>query len=138
MPSEKFEHVNGYSEIHKKNEFQNIKNLFFSKISPFFLHSNKYWGWGAEDDDKYRRVFQFGRYHLVRPDINVARYKMITHVHEVSNKANPDRNRLLAGWRSRVEEDGYKQLSYEVKSRKLATIYENILVDIGDKPSAGR
>ena len=74
----------------------------------------------------YRRVFQFGRFHLVRPDINVARYKMITHVHEVSNKANPDRNRLLAGWHSRVEEDGYKQLSYEVKSRKLITIYENI------------
>lgn len=109
LPPQKFEHINGYS--------------------------NKYWGWGGEDDDMYRRVFNYGKYKLIRPDINLARYKMITHVHESSNKANPDRFRLLQTWKGRVQTDGYNSLKYEVKSRSFHGIFEKIIVDIGEKPN---
>ena len=49
--------------------------------------SNDYWGWGGEDDDLSTRVSLAG-YKISRYPENIARYKMIKHSHESSNKMN--------------------------------------------------
>jgi len=40
--------------------------------------SNKFWGWGGEDDDMSNRVRVHG-YHISRYPATIARYKMMPH-----------------------------------------------------------
>ncbi|MCL4140316.1 UNVERIFIED_CONTAM: hypothetical protein GTU68_011913 [Idotea baltica] len=47
--------------------------------------SNKYWGWGSEDDDLSRRV-SFKKLSMWRYPINIARYKMLIHKPSAVNK----------------------------------------------------
>ena len=55
-------------------------------------YSNKFWGWGGEDDDMRRRV-EFHNLTVTRYEEVVARYKMINHKQE---EQNPARNSILA------------------------------------------
>ncbi|KAK6046758.1 N-acetyllactosaminide 3-alpha-galactosyltransferase [Cooperia oncophora] len=50
--------------------------------------SNRYWGWGGEDDDMYKRVIMAG-YKVDRYDAKFARYTMIRHGREKNNPDNP-------------------------------------------------
>ncbi|KAK6036264.1 N-acetyllactosaminide 3-alpha-galactosyltransferase [Cooperia oncophora] len=51
--------------------------------------SNRYWGWGGEDDDMYRRI-EFAGYKVERYNNIIARYTTIKHLHEPkSNPTNP-------------------------------------------------
>ena len=68
-------------------------------------NSNKYWGWGGEDDDMFARV-RSANYNILRPGANLARYKMIRHLRESSNVNNPDRFRLLKNAVERMSIDG--------------------------------
>ena len=52
--------------------------------------SNKYWGWGGEDDDMSNRIKYHGFY-ISRFPANVARYTMINHK---KDKPNPHRYAL--------------------------------------------
>lgn len=56
----------------------------FKKVNGF---SNKFWGWGGEDDDMSNRINQAG-YFISRYPINIARYKMLKHG---GSKGNPKR-----------------------------------------------
>ena len=47
IPGDKFEKINGYS--------------------------NMFWGWGGEDDDLYSRLFQYGKFKMVRADLSIGR-----------------------------------------------------------------
>ena len=105
IPPEKFKYVNGYS--------------------------NKYWGWGAEDDDMYRRLFKFGKFELSRSDPILGRMKMISHKREKSNSVNEKRRLLLNGWRRRMLKDGLSDLKYKVVRREDFGVFEKIIVDIG-------
>lgn len=49
--------------------------------------SNKYWGWGGEDDDMYSRLYSRG-YEITRPPDELARYKMCDHQRDKGNKLN--------------------------------------------------
>ncbi|VDK81325.1 unnamed protein product [Cylicostephanus goldi] len=51
-------------------------------------HSNRYWGWGGEDDDLYTRTYLAG-YDVERYNKTIARYKMIKHKQDVQNPKNP-------------------------------------------------
>ena len=55
--------------------------------------SNKFWGWGAEDDDMYNRI-KFHKLTVTRYQGGIARYKMIKHKQE---KPSPKRGILLSG-----------------------------------------
>ncbi|CAJ0588796.1 unnamed protein product, partial [Cylicocyclus nassatus] len=57
-------------------------------------HSNRYWGWGGEDDDIYTRTYLAG-YRVERYNNTIARYTMIRHGKDVENPVNPCRFSLL-------------------------------------------
>ena len=53
-----------------------LKEEQYTKINGF---SNKFLGWGGEDDDFRERVRVFGKYKITRPYSSYAKYKMIKH-----------------------------------------------------------
>lgn len=104
-------------------------------------YSNKYWGWGGEDDDMFARV-RSANYNILRPGANLARYKMIRHLRESSNVNNPDRFRLLKNAVERMSIDGLSSLEYTVKAIHSEWTHTVIDVDLGEpegreKQSAG-
>merc|ERR1712226_937788 len=117
--------------------FGGITQITGDKFTHVNGYPNNYWGWGGEDDDMYRRVFKYGKYTLVRPPANLARYKMITHAHESANKPNPDRFSMLKQALANRAGDGIAQLEYRVEKRVHDTVFERVIVDIGDKPKRG-
>ncbi|XP_061645771.1 beta-1,4-galactosyltransferase 3-like isoform X2 [Phyllopteryx taeniolatus] len=102
----------------------------FRKANGF---SNKFWGWGGEDDDFGNRVALSGM-KIVRPPVAIARYRMIKHGQDRGNEPNPQRFHLLErtgrDWRS----DGFNSLTYKLVSKDLRPLYTNLTVEIGEKP----
>ncbi|XP_062509771.1 beta-1,4-galactosyltransferase 2-like isoform X2 [Corticium candelabrum] len=90
-------------------------------------YSNKYWGWGGEDDDLYKRVVNNGMT-IMRPDAAVARYKMVRGTHHKTSKINPARFSLLSTATHRMKEDGLNSVSYKVTGRKEYQLYTKITV----------
>ncbi|XP_077557240.1 beta-1,4-N-acetylgalactosaminyltransferase bre-4-like [Haemaphysalis longicornis] len=88
--------------------------------------SNRYWGWGAEDDDMSYRLWNQG-FQIHRRPGNVARYASLKHV-----KATPSARRmgLLATWRQRWKEDGLNSLHYKRLDLLFKRLYTWILVDL--------
>ena len=76
----------------------------FVKINGY---SNKYWGWGGEDDDLLKRVKSVG-YKLMRPSSQVTRYTMMKHHRPKNSQPNPNRFRLIDEASKRWNEDGLK------------------------------
>lgn len=58
-----------------------LKTETFKYINGF---SNKFWGWGGEDDDLLKRVLHFGL-NFIRPDNETGRYTMVKHQTERPN-----------------------------------------------------
>ena len=69
------------------------------------MFSNRYWGWGGEDDDMFQRV-RSANLKILRPSPQLAKYKMIKHIRESSNTSNPDRFKLLKEALERMSIDG--------------------------------
>lgn len=104
-------------------------------------YSNRYWGWGGEDDDMFARV-RSANFKILRPPPNLARYKMIKHLRESTNVNNPDRFRLLKAAMERMSSDGLNSLTYTVKEIHSEWTHTMIDVDLGaqekvDLPSKG-
>ena len=96
--------------------------------------SNEFWGWGGEDDDFYNRLIA-NNYQIARPDPSIARYKMITHTHEVGNKKNDDRYEMLKKFKKEglkhYTRDGLSTLKYNLESREVVEgLFERIVVDV--------
>ena len=53
----------------------------FKKVNGY---SNKFWGWGNEDDDMYNRIMCAGM-EVTRPKMEIGRYKTIKHKQEIIN-----------------------------------------------------
>ncbi|XP_045109603.1 beta-1,4-galactosyltransferase 2-like [Portunus trituberculatus] len=79
----------------------------FKAINGF---SNKFWGWGGEDDDFFNRVRHHGL-KVSRYPRKVARYTMLSH-----KKANPNPDRLiiLRQGKSRFKTDGLNSINYQI------------------------
>ena len=96
----------------------------FIRVNGF---SNEYWGWGAEDDDLYRRL-GLHQMSVTQPDpLDLARYTMLSHK---KAKPNPDRFKKLNKAKSRANSDGLISLKYCRTQLKLKHLYTHILVDI--------
>ena len=96
----------------------------FIRINGF---SNEYWGWGAEDDDLYRRL-GLHQMTVTQPDpLELARYTMLSHK---KAKPNPDRFKKLNEAKSRANADGLISLKYCRTQLELKHLYTHILVDI--------
>ncbi|XP_033739975.1 beta-1,4-N-acetylgalactosaminyltransferase bre-4-like [Pecten maximus] len=98
----------------------------FVKINGF---SNKYFGWGGEDDDLSARVRSEG-FRVERYPMNIARYKMFKHQHESSNSQNPNRFHLLQQATKRYKTDGLNSLKYRVLNIAYNKLYTMVTVEV--------
>ncbi|KAL3318094.1 hypothetical protein Ciccas_003249 [Cichlidogyrus casuarinus] len=71
-------------------------------------YSNMYWRWGAEDDDMYAR-FTAENIPILRPDINIGRYKMVKHK-QASLRSLEARQLLLSSSSDRYRYEGLNSL----------------------------
>ncbi|NXG48473.1 B4GT4 galactosyltransferase, partial [Psilopogon haemacephalus] len=97
----------------------------FSKVNGF---SNKYWGWGGEDDDLRIRV-EMQKMTVVRPSADVGRYTMIFHKRDQGNEENGERMKLLRQVSKTWKTDGLNSCSYTLLSVEHNPLYVNITVD---------
>lgn len=100
-----------------------MKLEHFRQVNGF---SNKYWGWGGEDDDVGDRLVSKKLY-ISRYPANIARYKMLSHT---KNKVNPDRFKILYSGAKRMESDGYNSLVYKRVQLRKYKLYTWVLVDL--------
>lgn len=90
--------------------------------------SNKFWGWGGEDDDLYNRIAA-KKLKLTRPSMQLGRYKMIKMFHH-SSKPDPDRFAKLRDSAQRMGSDGLNSLVYTVVNITEYRLYTLISVDV--------
>ncbi|XP_046553680.1 beta-1,4-N-acetylgalactosaminyltransferase bre-4-like [Haliotis rubra] len=91
--------------------------------------SNKYFGWGGEDDDMFNRIHS-ENFNIMRYSSEVARYKMLSHA---KDEPNPQRHKLLKGSERRYKTEGLNSLKYTVLRIEFRKLYTWILVDINEK-----
>lgn len=75
--------------------------------------SNKFSGWGGEDDDMYNRL-KFHHMTVLRSMNDVSRYTMLKHK---QSPPNPNRFKLIKTGMKRVKQDGVQNLKYNVTER---------------------
>lgn len=102
-----------------------MQKKHFDKVNGF---SNRYWGWGAEDDDMYFRIEHFGLTPISRPPPFVALYTMLSHK---QGDRNPVRHDILYSGPKTYNEDGLNSLEYKLVDIKLRSLYIHIMVDVG-------
>lgn len=90
---------------------------------------NTYWGWGGEDDDIFNRII-FKGMSVSRPNRLLGKYKMIKHVRDLHNEANPKNPPKLRQTRHTMNDDGIKSLNYTVKEIVKDRLHTFITVDI--------
>ncbi|XP_063625649.1 beta-1,4-N-acetylgalactosaminyltransferase bre-4-like [Cydia splendana] len=97
----------------------------FKKVNGF---SNRYWGWGGEDDDMFHRLWMMG-YRITRYNMSVARYIMLGH-----SKAlyNPKRMQILSGVKRKMKKDGLSSVDYVVIKKNLHQLYTHIIADLNE------
>ncbi|KAM4710325.1 beta-1,4-galactosyltransferase 1-like isoform 2-T2 [Discoglossus pictus] len=101
----------------------------FLKVNGF---SNRFWGWGGEDDELYMRVVA-ARMKIERPDQTIARSRMISHKRDSGNERTGRSNHLIYKAALRMHMDGLTTLNYTVISRTEHGLYKKITVDVGVK-----
>ncbi|CAG5033387.1 unnamed protein product [Parnassius apollo] len=97
----------------------------FTKVNGF---SNKYWGWGGEDDDMSYRLKKMN-YHIARYKMSVARYAMLDHK---KCAPNPKRYQLLSQTSKIFQKDGLSTLEYDLIDVVQHHLYTHIVVNIDE------
>jgi len=90
--------------------------------------SNKFWGWGGEDDDLYNRISARGL-ELTRPSIRLGRYKMIKKFHKTSEEDSNRFDKLMHS-AQRMDNDGLNSLKYAVENLTEYRLYTLVTVDV--------
>ncbi|XP_063788214.1 beta-1,4-galactosyltransferase 1-like [Pseudophryne corroboree] len=99
----------------------------FLKINGF---SNRFWGWGGEDDELYNRVRSVGM-RVERPDQVIARSRMIFHKRDVGNEETGKSFHLIQQAARHMHLDGLSSLDYDAIRYTKHQLYTKITVDIG-------
>lgn len=100
-----------------------LKKEHMQRVNGF---SNKYWGWGGEDDDMSYRL-QHHHLKISRYPANIARYTMLSHAKDVPS---PDRYKLLYKGKLRYKTDGINSVKYERKDIVYKKLYTWVLADL--------
>ncbi|XP_050716647.1 beta-1,4-galactosyltransferase 4-like [Eriocheir sinensis] len=88
--------------------------------------SNKYWGWGAEDDDLAWRL-QNGGFFIRRFSPILSRYTMLRHA---KDKPSPTRYKYLNTVKKRYMKDGLNSIRYRVLDVQKRPLYTWLYVDL--------
>ena len=94
-------------------------------------YSNKFKGWGGEDDDLYERMADKGL-KLRRPNLQIGRYKMNRQYHHRRDGLNQANLKLSGKFRPRPSLDGLstiQHLKYEV-TISMKPLYTLISVNL--------
>ena len=91
--------------------------------------SNRFWGWGGEDDDLRRRIKAKGL-ELTRYSPEIARYVMIKHQ---KAKPNPKRSKILKENPKMYSKDGLNSLQYSIKKITKYQTHTFISVSVKQK-----
>jgi len=108
-----------------------IKPSQFERANGF---SNRFYGWGGEDDDMYRRI-KAQKMTVVRFTSAVARYTMIRHKRDVGNPSNPHRTDGLRRNPRRYAVDGLNSLHYKLVAKESRALYTWLLIALPPKPA---
>lgn len=88
--------------------------------------SNRYFGWGGEDDDLYQRLREISLTPVrLEPEVSV--YSMMRHQNQLPS---PERKALLAQASLRYAIDGLNSLTFIEKSTKLHPLFTHIVVQL--------
>ncbi|XP_073511280.1 beta-1,4-galactosyltransferase 1-like isoform X2 [Phyllobates terribilis] len=99
----------------------------FLKVNGF---SNKFWGWGGEDDELYQRVIAAGM-KIERRDQNISKAKAILHKRDTGNERNRKSVSLIKKASKRMHIDGLSSLNYSIISISKHRLYTKVTADIG-------
>lgn len=100
-----------------------ISRRHFLQVNGF---SNRFWGWGGEDDDMSARL-KFNRLFISQLPHTIARYRMLTHRKARENKK---RYSLLRRSKAHFLTDGLTSLKYRVEQTMKKQLYTWILADL--------
>lgn len=103
-----------------------MQRVHFQRVNGF---SNKFYGWGAEDDNMYKRIRDVGL-SFIRFDPRIATYIMLLHQSSRAEQMNtPDSHyRAQQGDNAPTEQDGLSTLSYQVVDHQTKSLYTWLLV----------
>lgn len=88
--------------------------------------SNKFWGWGGEDDDMSNRI-KFHGFFISRYPANIGRYTMLSHK---KDEPNPRRYQYLHEGKKRFKSDGLTSVKYRTLDIQLRRLYTWVYVDL--------
>ena len=86
--------------------------------------TNRFFGWGGEDDEFYRRMRARG-FLVARTHMDIGRYKILPHV---KDKARPRSVEDFGNENDRMKWDGLKNLRYRVLKMEKYELYTRIRV----------
>eukprot|EP00794_Sanderia_malayensis_P012030 gene12030-13272_t len=89
-------------------------------------YANRYWGWGAEDDDCFKRV-NTKDLKVTRPAMELGRYKMLGHSQQ---ERNGKAILLLEKGDKNMKDDGINTLKYKVFDQTAFDLFTKIKVDL--------
>jgi hypothetical protein len=89
-------------------------------------YSNEYWGWGAEDDDMYRRVVMKG----LIPCRKDGKYRSLYHTKNIPEIEYYQNVSYLNTSASLIDSDGLNSLSYTIIAEEKNLPYTKITVSI--------
>lgn len=93
-------------------------------------HSNRFWGWGGEDNDMEFRIANAGMKITPKP-LNIGKYQMIHHAHSAKFSANSrDHIRLEKSQKKRAEVDGLSDLEYSLHHVEKYRHFYKLMIDI--------
>ena len=116
-------------ELPYRDLFGGVSALSVKQFELVNGFSNQYWGWGGEDDDMAKRLAS-NKLKITRYKADIARYTMIKHHRENSNKPNPNRHKLLQKSKIFQRTDGLVNLNYTLLNVTSYPLYTRISVSL--------
>ena len=94
-------------------------------------YSNKFWGWGGEDDQMYWRIKKMLKWPIIEPKKSECLFDMLEHsVHgETHNPVNPRAVKEIKEYK-RYKLEGLNTLKYEIKFESDCKIFSHYMVDL--------
>ncbi|XP_069832755.1 beta-1,4-galactosyltransferase 1-like isoform X1 [Dendropsophus ebraccatus] len=99
----------------------------FIKVNGF---SNRFWGWGGEDDELYKRVIAAGM-RIERLDPQIAKSKAILHKRDPGNEETGRSIHLINQAAIFMHTDGLNTLKYDVIKSQRHKLYTKFIVNVG-------